>query len=101
MRVGVATVLMKQPLNSLWLGAMRLVLERTAHAAVASVVFAGALFTQVQPSQAAVIAEGAVRSGYYWQLVEGSNGTRCICCSTSSSKFQKHAKCNEAGAKKP
>ena len=101
MRVGVATVLMKQPLNSLWLGAMRLVLERTAHAAVASVVFAGALFTQVQVSQAAVIAEGAVRNGYYWQLVEGNNGTRYICRSTSSSKFQKHAKCNEAGAKKP
>jgi len=80
---------------------MRLALKKTAHVAVASFVFAGVLFIQVQPSQAAVIPEGAVRSGYYWQLVEGSNGTRYICRSTSSSKFQKHAKCNEAGAKKP
>ena len=62
-------------------------------------VVAGALFTQVQPTQAAVIAEGDVRNGYYWQFVEGSNGTRYIGRSSSSSKFQKHAKCNEAGAK--
>ena len=58
---------------------MSLVLKRTAHVPVASVVVAGGLFTQVQPFRAAVIAKGAVRNGYYWQLVEGSNGTRYVC----------------------
>jgi hypothetical protein len=53
------------------------------------------------PAGAKVLSEGAVSNGYYWQLVQTSNGTRYYCRSVSSGKFQKHAKCKDAGARKP
>lgn len=53
------------------------------------------------PSQAAVIAEGSVSNGYYWQLVSSSKGSRWLCRSVNTAKFQPHAKCQAAGAVKP
>lgn len=66
-----------------------------------SLLILAALFTLPVPAQAKVLAEGPVASGYYWQLVQTSNGTRYYCRSVSSGKFQKHARCKEAGARKP
>ena len=54
------------------------------------------------PSEAKVLAEGSSKNGYYWQKVEKSNGSIVyLCRSTSSSKMQKHAKCEQAGAEQP
>ena len=54
------------------------------------------------PAFAAVLAEGAPKNGYYWQKTSSKSGSiRYLCRSTSSSKFQKHQKCKDAGASKP
>lgn len=53
------------------------------------------------PSQAAVIAEGSVSDGYYWQLLSSSKGNRWLCRSVNSAKFQAYAKCHAVGAVKP
>ena len=54
------------------------------------------------PASAAVLAEGKVSNGYYWQKTATKSGSiRYNCRSTSSGKFQKHQKCKDAGAVKP
>jgi hypothetical protein len=54
------------------------------------------------PAMAAVIAEGKVSNGYDYQKVQKQNGTiQYMCRSTSTGKFQKHASCDGAGAKRP
>ncbi|QNJ06511.1 hypothetical protein SynMEDNS5_01796 [Synechococcus sp. MEDNS5] len=69
---------------------------------VAPVLMIGSLLVPVTPVSAAVLAEGKVSNGYYWQKTSSSSGSiRWLCRSTSSSKFQKHQKCKDAGAVKP
>ena len=68
---------------------------------IAAVAFIGGSFFIPVPAGAKVLAEGAVSNGYYWQLVHTSNGSRYYCRSVSSGKFQKHARCKDAGAHKP
>jgi hypothetical protein len=53
------------------------------------------------PALSAVLAEGQVRNGFYWQKVQQSNGIRYLCRSTSEGKIQKHANCEAARAVKP
>ncbi len=54
------------------------------------------------PVSAKVLAEGPVSGGHYWQKVETKSGSiRYYCRSTSSGKFQKHARCKDTGAQKP
>lgn len=54
------------------------------------------------PVSAKVLAEGPVSGGYYWQKVETKSGSiRYYCRSTSSGRFQKHARCQEVGAPRP
>lgn len=54
------------------------------------------------PALATVLAEGAVRGGYYWQKIETSKGqVRYLCRSTTDPKIQKAANCTTAGAVKP
>ena len=51
---------------------------------------------------AEVLAEGAVKNGYYWQKNQKSNGSiQYLCRSTSSSKIEKKASCESAGAVQP
>jgi hypothetical protein len=68
---------------------------------IAAALILGATFSP-SASDAKVLAEGAARNGYYWQKVEKSNGSIVyLCRSTGSSKMQKHAKCDDAGAQRP
>jgi len=68
----------------------------------APVLMVGALLIPIAPSSAAVLANGKVSNGYYWQKTATKSGSiRYNCRSTSSSKFQKHQKCKDAGAVKP
>jgi len=54
------------------------------------------------PALSAVLAEGQVRNGFYWQKVQQTSGKIVfICRSTSDGKFRKHDDCNAAGAKRP
>jgi hypothetical protein len=58
--------------------------------------------TTTLPAIGAVIAEGRVSNGYYYQKVQKQNGTiQYMCRSTSTGKIQKSADCNNAGAKRP
>lgn len=50
---------------------------------------------------AEVLAEGKPSRGYYWQKVSTSKGDRYLCRATSDAKIQKHAACEQAGARKP
>ena len=67
----------------------------------ASLLVLASLTSLPVPAEAEVLAEGPVSNSYYWQLVQTSKGTRYYCRSVSSGKFQKHARCKEAGARKP
>jgi hypothetical protein len=54
------------------------------------------------PALAAVIAEGTVSNGYYYQKVQKQNGTiQYMCRSISTGKIQKNSSCDNAGAKRP
>lgn len=53
------------------------------------------------PADAGILKQGAARSGYYWQQVSTSKGSRWLCRKAGVGQFQKHAKCNAAGAIKP
>lgn len=54
------------------------------------------------PASAKVLAEGQPKGGYYWQKLEDKNGkVRYACRATGDAKFQKSAKCEQAGASKP
>jgi hypothetical protein len=67
---------------------------------VAAIVL-GAAFSPLS-SYAKVLAEGNVKNGFYWQKIEKSNGSiSYLCRSTGSSKIQKHANCEDAGAQRP
>ena len=69
---------------------------------LAPVLLVGSLLAPALPASAAVLSEGKVKNGYYWQKTSSSSGSiRWLCRSTSSSKFQKHQKCKDAGAVKP
>ena len=69
---------------------------------VAPVLMVGSLLVPIAPVPAAVLAEGKVSNGYYWQKTATKSGSiRYNCRSTSSGKFQKHQKCKNAGAVKP
>ena len=69
---------------------------------VAPVLMVGSLLVPIDPVSAAVLANGKVSNGYYWQKTATKSGSmRYNCRSTSSGKFQKHQKCKDAGAVKP
>ena len=69
---------------------------------LAPVFLVGSLLAPALPASAAVLSEGKVKNGYYWQKTSSSSGSiRYICRSTSSGKFQKHQTCKDAGAVKP
>ncbi len=56
----------------------------------------------VLPVSAKVLSEGPISGGYYCQKVETNSGSiRYYCRTTSSGKFQKHARCKDAGAQRP
>ncbi len=53
-------------------------------------------------AHAEVLAEGAVKNGYYWQKIQKSNGgIQYLCRSTSSGKINKKSSCENAGAVQP
>ena len=69
---------------------------------VVPVLMVGSLLIPIAPVSAAVLANGKVSNGYYWQKTATKSGSiRYNCRSTSSGKFQKHQKCKDAGAVKP
>lgn len=58
--------------------------------------------TFLSPSQAVAqsgVVNGVTSNGFYWQYVR-ANG-RFLCRSTTTSKFQKHQACKNAGAIQP
>ena len=62
----------------------------------------GLAFMAPIPASAAVLAEGKISNGYYWQKTASKSGSiRYIFRSTSAGKFQKHQKCKDARAVKP
>ena len=58
---------------------------------LAPVLLVGSLLAPALPASAAVLSEGKVKDGHYWQKTTSSSGAiRFICRSTNSGKFQKH-----------
>lgn len=53
------------------------------------------------PSDALIVKKGAVKNGYYWQLVKKNDGkTQWLCRKAGVGKIQKHQLCSSAGAKR-
>ena len=69
---------------------------------LAPFLLVGSLLAPAIPASAAVLSEGKVKSGHYWQKTSSSSGAiRYICRSTCAGKFQKHQQCNNDGAVNP